>query len=78
MNEMELMNKLHMLYWIIYEEALHSVYNFYKIESEEELLLFVNGEYKELYDWILSLDDGTRKELMENLYCFYLKVYDNG
>lgn len=75
---MELMNKLHMLYWIIYEEALHSVYNFYKIESEEELLLFVNGEYKELYDWILSLDDGTRKELMENLYCFYLKVYDNG
>jgi hypothetical protein len=78
MNEKELINNLHLLYWIVYEEALHSVYNFYKHENEKELLLFIGGEDKELYDWLLSLDKRTREELMENLYQFYLKVCDNG
>ena len=78
MNEEELINNLHSLYWILYKEKLHSVYNFYKNENEKELLLFIGGEDKKLYDWLLSLYKGTRKELMENLYQFYLKVCDNG
>jgi hypothetical protein len=78
MDEKELINKLHLLYWIVHEEALHSLYNFYKYENEEELLMFISRENKNLYDWILSLYKETRKELMENLYQFYLKVYDVG
>jgi len=78
MNLVDVFEKVHLLYDLTYKEGLNSKYNFYMHDSEEELLLFISGEDKELYDWLLSLDKEIRKELMENLYQFYSNIHDNG
>jgi len=78
MNLADVFEKMHLLYDLIYREGLNSKYNFYKHERREELLLFIGGEDREIYDWLLSLDKELRNQLMENLYMFYSNVHDNG
>jgi hypothetical protein len=74
MKKREIIDKLNSLYLLIHEEALDSVFGNYKHEDEEKLLLFIKKEDKELYEWIFSLSKKTSKELVDNLYYYYLRV----